>query len=80
MRDGRRRRHGTRRNSKRAQGSSRHRSGSAADFSTIAGKLCHRSGLQAADWTEWPLILRPRLRRDKLRIMSGFDYSVREPF
>ena len=44
------------------------------------GKLGYRSGLQAADWTEGPLILRPRLRRDKLRLISGFDYSAREAF
>src|SRR6266536_2990566 len=49
------------------------------DFFQIAGKLHHRSGLQAADCTERPLIARPRLRRNKLRIMSGFDYSAREP-
>jgi hypothetical protein len=50
------------------------------DFFQVTGKLCHGAGLQAANWTEWPLILRPRLCRDKLRMMSGFDYSVREPF
>src|SRR4029450_3086221 len=45
----------------------------------VAGKLRNGSRRQAADWTKWPLILRPCLRRNELRIMSGFDYAAREP-
>src|SRR5437762_10125626 len=51
-----------------------------SDFFYVVGKLDYRFGLQAADWTEGPLILRPHLRRDKLRLISGFDYSAREAF
>jgi hypothetical protein len=51
-----------------------------SDFFYVLGKLGYRFGLQAADWTEGPLILRPRLRRDKLRLISGFGYSAREAF
>jgi hypothetical protein len=43
------------------------------------GKPNCRSGLQAADCSKRPLILRPFVCRNKLRVLSGFDNSAREP-
>src|SRR5215510_5831235 len=35
---------------------------------------------QACDRSKWPLILRPFIRGDKLRLVPDLDDSTREPF
>jgi hypothetical protein len=47
-------------------------------FQTI-GKPNWRSGLQAVDCSKGPLILRPFVCRNQLRVISSFDNSAREP-
>src|SRR4026208_282231 len=44
------------------------------------GKSNRRFRVQARDRSEWPLGVRPVIRRHKLRVMSGFGHAAREAF
>src|SRR6266508_5018593 len=44
------------------------------------GKSDRRFRVQARDRSEWPLGVRPVIRRNKLHVMSGFDHTARQAF